>query len=102
MILIIGGTGLVGSHLILECYKENLKLRVTYRSKEKLNKYKKKVGTTLRFWENKGWMRESHPYGWVQWYCDYYSGKRSADDDRQIKRWLQYHSILHHSVVKLY
>ena len=25
-------------------------------------------------------MRESHPYGWVQWYCDYYSGKRSADD----------------------
>jgi hypothetical protein len=55
----------------------------------KLNKYKKKVGTTLKFWENKGWMRESHPYGWVQWYCDYYSGKRSADDARQIKRWLQ-------------
>ncbi len=40
MILIIGGTGLVGSHLILECYKENLKLRVTYRSKEKLNNLK--------------------------------------------------------------
>lgn len=55
----------------------------------KLNKYKKKVGTTLKFWENKGWMRESHPYGWVQWYCDYYSGKRSADDARQIKRWQQ-------------
>ena len=55
----------------------------------KLNKYKKKVGTTLKFWENKGWMRESHPYGWVQWYCDYYTGKRSADDARQIKRWQQ-------------
>ena len=55
----------------------------------KLNKYKKKVGTTLKFWENKGWMRESHPYGWVQWYCDYYSGKRSPDDERQIKRWQQ-------------
>ena len=55
----------------------------------KLNKYKKKVGTTLKFWENKGWMRESHPYGWVQWYCDYYSGKRSSDDARQIKRWQQ-------------
>lgn len=55
----------------------------------KLNKYEKKVGTTLKFWENKGWMRESHPYGWVQWYCDYYSGKRSDDDERQIKRWQQ-------------
>ena len=55
----------------------------------KLNKYKKKVGTTLKFWESKGWMKESHPYGWVQWYCDYYSGKRSADDERQIKRWKQ-------------
>ena len=40
MILIIGGTGLVGSHLILECYKKNLKLRVTYRNKEKLNNLK--------------------------------------------------------------
>ena len=40
MILIIGGTGLVGSNLILECYRENLKLRVTYRSKEKLNNLK--------------------------------------------------------------
>ena len=56
---------------------------------KKLNKYKKKVGTTLKFWESKGWMKESHPYGWVQWYCDYYSGKRSADDERQIKRWKQ-------------
>jgi hypothetical protein len=56
---------------------------------KKLNKYNKKVGTTLKFWESKGWMKESHPYGWVQWYCDYYSGKRSADDERQIKRWKQ-------------
>lgn len=54
---------------------------------KKLNKYNKKVGTTLKFWESKGWMKDSHPYGWVQWYCDYYSGKRSNDDERQIKRW---------------
>jgi hypothetical protein len=68
---------------------DNLMTRPFDKYDVKLNKYKKKVGTTLRFWENKGWMRESHPYGWVQWYCDYYSGKRSADDARQIKRWLQ-------------
>ena len=53
----------------------------------KINKYGVKVGTTLEFWEKKNWIRESHPYGWVQWYCDYYKGKRSDDDERQIKRW---------------
>ena len=53
----------------------------------KKNKYGVKVGTTLEFWEDKNWMRKSHPYGWVQWYCDYYNGERSEDDDRQIKRW---------------
>jgi hypothetical protein len=55
----------------------------------KINKYKKKVGTTLELWENKGWIKESHPYGWVQWYCEYYSGKRSSDDKRQIDRWMK-------------
>lgn len=53
----------------------------------KINKYGVKVGTTLEFWENKNWMRKSHPYGWVHWYCDYYMGKRSVDDERQIARW---------------
>ena len=52
-----------------------------------INKYKVKVGTTLEFWESKNWIRKSHPYGWMQWYCDFYYGKRSDDDERQIKRW---------------
>ena len=54
-----------------------------------INKYKKKVGTTLEFWESKKWIKDKHPYGWVHWYCDFYMGKRSSDDERQIKRWLQ-------------
>ena len=28
-----------------------------------VNKYKIKYGTSLRFWENKGWIREQDPYG---------------------------------------
>ncbi len=52
-----------------------------------INKYKVKVGTTLEFWEFKGWITKYHPYGWVQWYCDFYRGKRSEDDERQIDRW---------------
>jgi serine/threonine protein kinase len=52
-----------------------------------INKYKVKVGTTLEFWESKGWINKQNPYGWIHWYCDYYSGKRGPDDARQIKRW---------------
>jgi hypothetical protein len=45
-------------------------------------------GSSLEVWENKNWITENHPYGWVHWYCDYYSGKRGEDDDYQINRWL--------------
>ncbi len=55
-----------------------------------LNKYKVQVGTSLQFWEQKGWINKEHPYGWIQWYCDFYIGKRSSDDERQIKRWKQF------------
>ena len=53
----------------------------------KVNKYKVKVGTTLEFWEEKNWIDKQDPYGWVQWYCEFFSGRRSKDDDRQISRW---------------
>ncbi len=56
---------------------------------KKKNKYGVKVGTTLEYWESKHWIAKSHPYGWVQWYCDFCSGKRCADDARQISRWLK-------------
>ena len=56
---------------------------------KKINKYGVKVGTTLEFLEEKEWITKYHPYGWVEWYCDFYSGKRGKDDDRQIKRWIR-------------
>lgn len=56
---------------------------------KKINKYGVKVGTTLEFWEEKEWITKYHPYGWVEWYCDFYSGKRGEDDERQIKRWIR-------------
>ncbi len=55
---------------------------------KKINKYGVHVGTTLEYWEEKGWIHKDAPYGWIQWYCDFYSGKRTQDDERQIKRWL--------------
>lgn len=54
-----------------------------------INKYGVKVGTTLEYWEEKDWISHHHPYGWVHWYCDFYKGKRSPDDDRQINRWIR-------------
>lgn len=53
----------------------------------KINKYKVKVGTTLEFWEEKKWIHKQNPYGWMQWYCDFYIGERGPDDERQIDRW---------------
>lgn len=54
-----------------------------------INTYGVMVGTTLEFWESKDWISETHPYGWVQWYCDFYRGERSSDDERQISRWMK-------------
>ena len=54
-----------------------------------INKYKDKVGTTLEFWEHKHWITKYDPYGWVEWYCNFFKGRRCPDDERQIKRWLQ-------------
>jgi hypothetical protein len=53
-----------------------------------INKYKVKVGATLEEWEDSGWIVPQDPYGWVQWYCEFYNGRRMYDDERQIDRWL--------------
>ena len=55
---------------------------------KKINKYGVKSGTSLDYWEEKGWIISQDPYGWVQWYCRFYRGRRTLDDHRQIKRWL--------------
>eukprot|EP01040_Poterioochromonas_malhamensis_P011618 gene11618-12676_t len=54
-----------------------------------INFYNVKVGSTLEFWERSGWISKYHPYGWMQWYCDFYEGKRCPDDERQINRWIR-------------
>lgn len=55
-----------------------------------LNKYGVTSGTSLDYWESKGWIKAQDPYGWVQWYCRFYQGRRTKDDERQIDRWQRF------------
>ena len=52
-----------------------------------VNKYGVECVTSLRFWENKRWISKQDPYGRFQWYFRYYLGRRSKDDEREMKRW---------------
>ena len=66
-----------------------------------VNEYGVKCETSLRFWENKGWINRIDPYGWFQWYFSYWSGRRSKDDKRQINRWKKIVSRLRGKLVKM-
>lgn len=55
---------------------------------KRLNYFSVDASQPLSVWQRKGWIRRQDPRGWFQWYCRYYMGRRSDDDERQIKRWL--------------
>lgn len=52
-----------------------------------VNKFGVKCGGSLGMWESSGWISDSDPYGWFQWYCRFYQGRRCSDDMRQVQRW---------------
>lgn len=56
----------------------------------KSNKFKVRSGKNYQFWKDSNWMHHDDPYGWFEWYCKYYIGRRHSDDQRQIQRWLDF------------
>lgn len=52
-----------------------------------VNKYNVICGVDYDGWIKSGWIKEQDPYGWFNWFINFYYGRRSEDDDRQIGRW---------------
>ena len=52
-----------------------------------LNKFAVQSGSSYNDWIEKGWINKQDPYGWVNWYINFFYGRRSTDDKRQIGRW---------------
>ena len=54
-----------------------------------LNFFGLNASQPLTVWRKNGWIHPDDPRGWFQWYCRYWMGRRSIDDERQIRRWRQ-------------
>lgn len=81
-----------------EEWLENLDIKTQVASMKyttTINKYKVNCGAKdgskdtfgQAYWEKQGWINGQDPYGWFHWYCRFYQGRRSDDDERQISRW---------------
>lgn len=82
----------VDKQFLDDCQWDNL---IKQRYDVTINKYKVNCGMDYAGWIKSGWIKEQDPYGWFNWYINFYYGRRSEDDARQIGRWKSF--IARHS-----
>jgi hypothetical protein len=53
-----------------------------------LNYFGVDASQALSVWRKNGWIHPDDPRGWFQWYCRFYMGRRTPQENlRQIRRW---------------
>jgi hypothetical protein len=88
--------GVFGGKYLNDCKQEFpddwfLKAKLSRQKDISLNYFEVDASLPLSEWERKGWIHHQDPRGWFQWYCRYYMGRRTPDEDSfQIKRWFAF------------
>lgn len=84
--------GVFGGRYMTDCVKEFPKswfarAKLSTVHDKRLNFFQVDASQPLSVWRKNGWIHPQDPRGWFQWYCRYYLGRRTEDDERQIRRW---------------
>ena len=64
--------------------------RLSEKADPSMNCFGVKSRTPLSEWQARGGVHPQDPMGWFQWYCRFYLGRRTSDDERQIQRWASF------------
>lgn len=69
-------------------YKIKKVLKTSDQPDVSINYYGIKSRQPLDVWRKNGWTATNSPYGWFEWYCLYFCGRRlDKEDEWQINRW---------------
>ena len=77
----------IPNQFFMECRPFHFQLIEGKTYNKAINQFGVISGRGYKDWITSDWIREQDPYGWFNWYINFYYGRRSDDDKRQIGRW---------------